>query len=337
MSDDRRHPERPEGREPLVTYSRVEPRPTRKPRRVARPERAEPHITAVEVPWTDDFGVADEPELRAVPFELSEGADLGLDPLMPPRKPRTLRYLLLAGVAAIVLGAGLLFGVFTTASVAPTTAPATADLTPAAPQPTADADAIGGGTGVREISLTDHDGSAATDGADAAAAAVVPAEPPVPRPRPERATAALPAPDATVSDGPDDTAPLPDVPVASAPAPDATADGDADEAEFISRIERTLATLPAEPSASANTPALTGTLPPDAAPAAVAAPPPVADTAAPALSGSQDEVPLDWSPTVEAPLAPDTAGTTAFPAPPQGVPVPPEDIPNVSGAGAGLQ
>ncbi|MBZ0227338.1 MAG: hypothetical protein K8F58_02625, partial [Bauldia sp.] len=56
MSDDHRHLEPPDDAlEPLVTYSRVGPRPGRSVKRAAaKAARVEPHIDAREVPWTSD-------------------------------------------------------------------------------------------------------------------------------------------------------------------------------------------------------------------------------------------------------------------------------------------
>lgn len=337
MNDDRRIMGPPDDdREPLVTYSRVGSRSGRSVKRGPRPARTEPHLTAAEVPWTPGPEPVVAPDLRAVPFDLPEGAaaGFGVDPLAPPRRPRTIRYLVVGGALAVAAGIGILVVSFGTAGLAPGTAPATSSVSTSPPLPAGTAEAVaapdGGGPGVREISLTGED--APSDGGDGAAtsADVGPAaEPPVPRERPERV--AVGAPDA-------ETAAPAAVAPAAAVAPPAAQPEAVDEADFIARIEQTLATLPAAPTASAVAPA------PAVAPAALAPVAPAAveplfpDDSAALPDAADDGAPLDWSSALD--TVPPPAGmrdsATFAPTPAPSAPVPPADIPNVPAA-SGLQ
>jgi hypothetical protein len=359
LSDNRRYLEPPEDGEPLVTYSRIDPRRARPA--PARDGRVEPHIDAREVPWTDEPAPA--PDLRAVPFDTVDPRSPGLavDPLSPPRRGRGLRIVLAAGVFAVVAGAAILAVAFFSAGYGPprlSTSTATEGEGPSlATRATADplaADEAGTdgnpGPGVRAIPLGDGTGGDAVPAAtDAAAdpAATAPAPPPVPRPRPEHAVASAPAEPAAEADGAAGVAPPPDgSAVAVSPPPPAAAEPAAD-GDFITRIEQTLANMPAG-SSLAPAPAVAP------APAAAAASPtlapapeapaPMPDSTlvltpaapAPVTAAGEDQPALDWSAAGGEPL-PTEGGTVFTIEPPASGPIPPADIPNVPPAASGFQ
>ena len=349
MSDNRRYLEPPEDGEPLVTYSRIDPRRTRPA--PARDGRVEPHIDAREVPWTDE--PASAPDLRAVPFDTVDPRSPGLavDPLSPPPRGRGLRIVLAAGAFAVVAGAAILAVAFFSAGYGPprlsTTTPTEGDGPSLTTRATADPLAAGEtgtdgnpGPGVRAIPLGDETGG------DAAPAATAPAEPapsppPVPRPRPEHAVASAPAEPA--ADGATGVAPLPDGgAVAVSPASPSAAEPAADDGDFITRIEETLANMPAGSlPAPAVVPAPAGAASPALAPEAPAAVPDstlVLTPAAPApvTAAGDDQPALDWSAAGGEPL-PGDGGTVFTIEPPASGPIPPADIPNVPPAASGFQ
>ncbi len=347
MSDDHRHLEPPDDAlEPLVTYSRVGPRPGRSVKRAAaKAARVEPHIDAREVPWTSDPDPFVAPDLRADPFDLprDRAAGLGVDPLAPPRRPRVLRTLVAVGAVALVVGLGVLAVSFGMAGLGSRTAPVAAGGSAPTPLPAGGDEATalpeGAVPAVREISLT-GDAAAAAGGGPAAPATsdamAAPVEPPVPRPRPDHVAVGAPALD---SSAPAAVAPA----TADAAVPtDAPAAAGGGEADFIARIEPTLATLPAEPSFAPAAPAVSAP-----APVAVIEPSPTVAAEPPASAewrpgATADGTPLDWSPTLDTVPPVDalpvmTGAAALAPAPAANVPVPPADIPNVSPSGVGFQ
>ena len=338
MNGDARDREVSRGRPAVVTYSRItgSAAPEGAPERLAI-EEGPPELTAVEVPYVEVPRRADAagpaPEIRVVGEAPEDFADIPPAALKARRRrSRPLRFLMFVALAAIVIGVGVLALSFRAATVLTGSTATPGVDTPAGiasikermdtEAGTPDADS----PGVRSVTP----GAADDAAAPVAVVPAAPAVPPVPRPRPEHATAALDSGKTPVDQS---------KAVAADPGKPAADQSDAD---YVKKIERILADVH-DPS---GTPAAADSAPvPAAGPAPLslpmtAGPAPLAP--APAADGSLAPGPVVLAPPPAASAAPLPAETEAAPAngvlaipPAPGTPVPPEPIPNVARGNSG--
>jgi hypothetical protein len=334
----------PGGTPPIVTYSRL--REEELPD-VYDEARADARYDDEPVAEWEAVEVPPEPPLHArrrtkplveevrVPIDPDRFAEAQDDDERPARRERPkrstgMRLVAVGAAAAVILGVGILVAAFMSSSTAPVSAPSLGESSPPPGTVPADEAAADAAPAVREIPLN-SDGTAvaappppqpaATDSAATDPAAVepvntVPVAPPAPRTRPDPPPAT-----ATVAPDFDQAGPqpaMPTLPQAATPPPAAGND------DFILNIERTL-----QQSRGASDPALS---PPAQQPVQLA-PPPQQLLPPPAPLAPGELLP---PPPPEPGFAPQQQSfpepVQTFPAQqPQGLFVPPEDIPMLDG------
>lgn len=315
MTLQRIEPDFHDDREPVVTYSRIEPRPAS--RTIGR-DAYETVVDAEEVPLVGS-AAANDSSFEDVSFDgprLDLRADrrgdtVDLDPSIADglfderRRSRGLRLVWVGAFIAIAAGLGVLaatFGAATSIGGKPEggLAAATSEPQPEAVSETASLDpaAVEPPEGLREVPLTsdapaDAAASAAPQSVEGATAA--PAATPVPRPRPDAGSEAAAAGPAV----PDSAVPVLPPPVASAPAPAApprvgTPAASRGEDALITDIERTLSRVDSShgpaPAASAPVPGPVAAPPPAASESSIASLPPSQD---PLLRDNEGGYPMD--------------------------------------------